>query len=234
MTAVFFLTTIQSCKKDCFAVKGSGPVISKYYQVPEFTSVSNSLNANLIIVQDSVQTVQIDAQSNIHDILKIQTIGSQLQIGYSKNCGSIKHDPIMIYIHVLTLSGLNISGSGNAEIPQLLSTSHMTLSISGSGNITAAVQAAGSIKGDISGSGNISLSGICENEDFHISGSGSVNAFALQSEISEISISGSGDADVLVNQHLDASISGSGDIRYKGNAQTNVSVSGSGTVTHVE
>lgn len=215
-------------------MKGSGPVVSKYYQVPEFTMINNSLNANLIVVQDSVQSVQIDAQSNIHEILKIQTVGNQLQLGYTKNCGSIKHDPIMIYIHVSNLNGLSISGSGNAEIPQLFSTSHMVLRISGSGNITAAVQAESSIKGDISGSGNINLSGACENEDFHISGSGSVNAYALESSISEISISGSGDADVLVNQHLDASISGSGDIRYKGNAQTNVSISGSGTVTHVE
>jgi hypothetical protein len=221
-----------SCKKDCFALKGKGSVISQAYFVPTFNSISNSISAEIFLTPDSSQSIHIEAQSNIHEILSIKVVNNELQIGYTKNCGSIKHENIKIYISIPTINSIQLSGSGNVKTTNEFQTNSLDLRISGSGSITAAVQSQSFVNGRISGSGDLYLSGNAISENFKISGSGNLRSFALNSLISDIEISGSGNADVYAENELSASISGSGDVRYQGNPIVNSSISGSGNVNH--
>jgi hypothetical protein len=221
-----------SCKKDCFAIKGKGSVISQNYVVPAFNAISNSIAADIYLTPDSLHSVSIEAQSNIHEILSIKVVNNELQIGYTKNCGSIKHENIKIYISVPSINSIQLSGSGNVQTTAEFITTSLDMRISGSGSITAAIQAQSFVNGRISGSGDLFLSGNTISENFKISGSGNVRSFAMHSLTSDIEISGSGNADVSAENELSASISGSGDIRYHGNPSINSSISGSGSVNH--
>ena len=229
---VLALFSFQSCKKDCFPLKGKGDIISVDYAVPPFTSVSNSISANVYLTQDSVQSIRIETNENIHEIINLKVIDQDLKIEYSKKCGSINNAEINIYISAPTLTGLKLSGSGNMQTMNQFNSNSFEAKVSGSGNITASVNSLTATTAKISGSGDIYLSGSTLLENFAISGSGSIRSFALESEVSTVEISGSGNADVFVNDQLDAKISGSGDIRYKGNAAVTRSVSGSGNVTY--
>ena len=85
---------------------------------------------------------------------------------------------------------------------------------------------------DISGSGEIYLTGTdtVETQSIEISGSGSVEAINLPVRKSTIDMSGSGDSKVYVLETLDVEISGSGEVIYKGNPIISQQVSGSGGI----
>ncbi|MEX1187722.1 MAG: head GIN domain-containing protein [Bacteroidia bacterium] len=229
----FICLLLSSCKKDCFAVKGKGAIESKVYTVPSFNAVSNSISAVVYLTSDSIQSVRVEAQSNIHEILSFKVLNNELQIGYINNCGSIKHDDIKIYISIPTVTALRLSGSGDMVTTNEFQTAFLDATISGSGSITAAVQSSAFVNGQISGSGNLIISGNTSAESFKISGSGNIRSFALQSLNSVIEISGSGNADVNIENQLSVSISGSGDVRYKGNPSVSSNISGSGNITQV-
>ena len=78
----------------------------------------------------------------------------------------------------------------------------------------------------------IQLRGNAKQSSLNVSGSGSINAKALNTVQTSAQISGSGRITVLSLEELDASISGSGRIRYSGNPQLISSkVSGSGEIS---
>jgi hypothetical protein len=235
LIAILFVSIgFSSCKKDCFPVKGKGGPVTQNYILPAFNSIRNSLSANIYLTQDSIASISVTGQSNILEILNLEVISNELRIGFDKNCGSIKHDDLEIYVHLPNLVSIDLSGSGNVKTMNEFQSNSFNMNISGSGNITAAVVSSSIINGNISGSGNIYLSGSTPIESFTVSGSGNIRSFALNSNNSSVNISGLGDVDVFVNEHLDARISGGGKIRYQGNATVSNSISGSGNVTHVQ
>ena len=89
------------------------------------------------------------------------------------------------------------------------------------------------VSADVSGSGNVMLKGTSRDFEGSISGSGSIKAFDLTTDVSTLKLSGSADAEITVNQKLDVRVSGSGDVRYKGNAAVSQSISGAGSVKKV-
>lgn len=129
---------------------------------------------------------------------------------------------------------IKFSGSGFANMPELVRVNSLRTDISGSGKIDAANLCVGEFKGNISGSGTLILGGEADQVDLSISGSGTVRAFELQSKTLGCSISGSGDIQMSVSEKIKARISGSGKIRYKGNPEIEKSVSGSGSVNRVD
>ena len=88
------------------------------------------------------------------------------------------------------------------------------------------------IKADIFGSGKIKLTGIADDLDLGISGSGDYKGFSLEAITTEVQISGSGEVEVLVTDQLDVRISGSGDVYYKGFPELDIEISGSGEVVN--
>ena len=89
---------------------------------------------------------------------------------------------------------------------------------------------------DVSGAGDIISDNIIsggEPLEMSVSGSGSIKAFDLTTDISTLNLSGAADAEVTANQKLDVNVSGSGDVKYKGNASVSQSISGSGSVKKV-
>ena len=63
-----------------------------------------------------------------------------------------------------------------------------------------------------------------------ISGSGTYDGVALDSQDARVGVSGSGRAEVTVTGTLDATISGSGSITYDGGPSVTSEVSGSGSI----
>jgi hypothetical protein len=87
------------------------------------------------------------------------------------------------------------------------------------------------VKAQISGAGNMSMTGQTRNVEIDISGAGKAKCYDLMAETTKVDISGAGSAEVYASVFLDAHVSGAGSVKYKGNA-TKVSqqVSGAGSV----
>jgi len=225
--SILMVAGLYSCNKDCFPIKANGSNVSKNYSVPAFSGVELSINANVIVKQDSIQSLVVEAPENIQERLSLNVSGGILNISYKEHCGAVIGGDIKVYATAAQIQSLNISGSGNISSSNALKTPSLNLKISGSGGITVTTETQSTIA-NISGSGKMNLFGTTNFEDLKISGSGDFHAYGLNSTNSTIKISGSGNAEVSVSNNLNVEISGSGDVFYKGNPIVNSSISGSG------
>jgi Putative auto-transporter adhesin, head GIN domain len=105
------------------------------------------------------------------------------------------------------------------------------VSISGSGDISATGVDSKSFSVAITGSGHIVPTGTTGDLAVDISGSGNFEGAGLEARIGEVTISGSGSAAVNVTDTLDVTIAGSGGVSYSGTPSLTTSISGSGDVT---
>ena len=106
------------------------------------------------------------------------------------------------------------------------------LSISGSGQISATGISTPQLTVTISGSGQLSAAGTATRLGVTINGSGQARLSRLTARDVNAVISGSGLIQVTATASLDASVPGSGTIVYSGNPpQVTTSVTGSGAVT---
>lgn len=209
-------------------VKGKGPIVTKTLDLSEISGIALGINAKVFLTQGNRQSVKVEAQENLIEILKTKVSGGTWKIGFHENVSN--HKTIKIYITLNTLEKVAVGGSGSIE-----GTNHfpniddLSVAVSGSGKVALDVEAS-EISSAVSGSGNIYLEGKANTHRIAVSGSGGVSAYDLESADCKVAISGSGDCELNVKNDLRATVSGSGDIYYKGNPNVRSKVSGSGDI----
>ena len=223
LAAVALLT---SCK-----VNGKGDLIDGTFELAPFTGIVNNISADVHITQAATQYVDVVAQKNIIENMKLEVTDGKLNIGFEKDAYSF--EPININISIPELSSLTINGSGNMNTTNTFdSCGTVLLTISGSGNIRAWLNASTKTYSTISGSGNISLNGFSPAHDISISGSGDIKAFPFHTYHTVVDIAGSGDCELWADSTLGVNISGSGNVYYKGYPVINSTITGSGSVNN--
>lgn len=207
-------------------VNGEGPNNSQELNIDDFTGIHLAISAEVRIRQGSPQSVSIDAQQNIIDLIETDVNDGIWKIKTSENIRN--HKPIQIDITVSELAYAKISGSGNIiGETAFTNADDFATGISGSGDIRLEVQA-DEISASISGSGDIELSGSADELTIGVSGAGDIDAEDLVAQDVEVRVSGSGDCRVHAASELDVRVSGSGDVKYKGSPRVTSRVSGSG------
>jgi hypothetical protein len=215
-----------------FALGQSGD--KEMRDVKNFTKVNFGVAGNLYINIGSEFKVVLEGEKRILDNVITEVSGGKLVIkneNWRMNNWRM-NEKITVYITMPELEGLNVSGSGKAEIKDAVKTGDLNLSVSGSGKLYASEVTASNLDCSISGSGDISLGSGGSSSKAGISISGSGNYFGESFKIgsAEIHISGSGNCECNVTESLHASISGSGNVTYGGNPKLDAHVSGSGKV----
>ena len=98
-----------SCSKDNNCVSGSGGSVSRDYSTSYFNALSISGEADVYIVKDSVNSLRIEAQENVLNVLNVETKGQTLTIG-EDNCFRNARR-LKVFISTPSLVGLSSSGS---------------------------------------------------------------------------------------------------------------------------
>ncbi len=223
-----------SCERDFVeVVKGSGPVVSETRHISNYDEVTLSIPANVYIYQGNEETVVVEAQDNVLDVLRTDVDHDELNIRFANHVLVKRHEPIKVFITTRNISQIRIAGSGNVFNETPLIAERLYIKISGSGNVDLHDIDSPVVEAQISGSGKVYLSGYCADQVLNISGSGNIYAFDLMSETADVNISGSGKTEISVSEYLNARISGSGDIYYKGHPSVDSRISGSGRIHSV-
>lgn len=196
-----------------------------------FDQLSIGIAAKVELTEGSSPSVKIEA--NGVELSKIETNieNGRLRINWRKGYRSWKRRKnVKLWITYNSLTKIGIGGSASVLAKSILKGNELSLSVSGSGNLTGRVDVT-NLKTKISGSGSLNISGNTSDQSIKISGSGNMRAFDLMSTAASIKISGSGSARISVKEAINARISGSGSVRYKGNPSKIISKSsGSGSV----
>lgn len=223
--------TLSSCYRDLVGIEGSGPDITQTRTPGQFDGVDLSIDATVILHDDSNCRVEIQAQSNIAAVISTDIRSGRLQIGFDRCV--LRHHGITIHLYGPHFNYTAISGSGEIRNDNALLDGNFTAKISGSGRIELEGLDAQSVETQISGSGNITAGGQAQSLHTRTSGSGDIHAFNLLVQDGDVDVSGSGKTEINASQNLTIDISGSGDVYYKNTPAIDVEISGSGHVYHV-
>ncbi len=223
--AILFTSGCIGPYADC--ITGSGNVVSEDFTVDAFHSVEFWGSGNLYITQGAPQSLRIEAEDNVLEVMTVNVVNEKLNIGSNRCFRRIK--PVNVYVSMEEVRALSGSGSGNIIGQSEITAKALKVSISGSGSsdLTLNVE---ELNTNIAGSGKSNLNGTANVHNIVISGSGNVKAFDLSTERTDITISGSGNAQVDASRELDVSIFGSGNVYYTGDAAVSQTVSDSGRV----
>lgn len=193
----------------CTAVVGAGPVRSESRDVRGFSAIDLAGNGELVISQTGSESLTIESEENILPLLTSRVSNGTLMLGDRDNVLLRPTKPIRYRLTVKDLHALTLSGSGK---------------------ITATPIATDDLRVNISGSGEVRLSGKADPQQIEISGSGRYDGTSLESKTATANITGSGAAIVNSSTSLTANIAGSGTIEYLGNPQVIEQVYGSGRI----
>ena len=102
--AILFTSGCIGPYSDC--ITGSGNVVSKDFTVDEFHSVGFGVHGNLYITQSAQQSLRIEAEDNVLELLTVNVENGRLNI-YSDRCfRNIKL--INIYVSMEEVRGLSV------------------------------------------------------------------------------------------------------------------------------
>ena len=205
------------------------------YDLSAFTEISLKCDAKLILTQDSVQSVTVQAKEETIGKLIVEVSNRKLVIRYPGNVWfNSKWSPgeVLITVSMPQIDALSQSGSGSIIAEHLISSRILNLYVGGSGSIRLKDLKAEKISSTLSGSGNLHLAGerVVAELKMIISGSGEVKASGLESKKVNVLISGSGSCSVYATENLACKIAGSGSVSYNGNPAIESTIVGSGTV----
>jgi hypothetical protein len=206
-------------------MEGRGDLKTETRLMKSFTKIQLRMDAKVIITKDSVQSVRIEAQPNILQVLNTDVSGKTLNIDVD-GC-IMDYKPITIYISTPTLEAVEINGSGSVKGKGNFPTDKVELTINGSGTITLGLSA-NEVNSDIRGSGSINLSGSARKFYVDIAGSGDVNAQEMPSEECSVNVKGSGNCRIFAISKLKVDVAGSGNVYYKGKPDISTNIAGSG------
>ncbi|MDX1350324.1 MAG: head GIN domain-containing protein [Putridiphycobacter sp.] len=223
---------INSCQKKYNCQSFNSEIVSDTLSLSSFDKIQLKTQADVIYLQGNEQFVSIEAPEKLLEHISVSVFQNSLVIDMKHQFCYTNKQNIKLYVTTPSLNEIDIKGSGNFKVTNLLQSESLNISISGSGNFYADSISTDYISTSISGSGDVYIAGkdTIQEQNIKISGSGDVNSYKIPASKTAINISGSGDCKVQTLDELIVKISGSGDVRYIGQPLINSTITGSGSI----
>ncbi len=196
--------------------------------VRDFDAVSLEGVGTLQIAQGDTESLSIQAEPRVLRRIETEVIDGTLFIRPDRSFTT--REPIVYSLTVDDLSGIDLSGAGQVEIPRL-DTAQLRLSVSGAGAVTIDDLTADLL--EVNASGNVALivGGTVDSQSVTLGGAGTYDATNLASRLAAVTVDAAAQAVVQVSERLEATASGASSIAYIGDPAVSESTSGVGSVT---
>ena len=198
----------------CFyGIKGNGKVVKSERQVENFESIDVSAGLELVLIQDSVIKVVVEADENLQEIIKTEVSHRKLRI-YPET--GIRHAASKkVFVTFKTISALHASSGSEVKSKMELKMNSIDISVSSGADIDLDISAS-KIKVDGNSGANVDLSGSAENLDVDGSSGVNINVADLKSVNCNAGASSGANLKVKVTEKLSAKASSGGQIKVSG------------------
>jgi hypothetical protein len=212
-------------------VNGNGNVTTKTVNTGSYDEIKAVGFMDVHLKKGTEGTITVKAEDNLHEYVIVEVKGDALILRIKKNVNINTKKGIHITVPFQDISKVSLTGSGDVDSKDLITSENFDVSITGSGDVILAIESQ-SINAKVTGSGDMTLSGSAKELEVKISGSGDFMGSKLKSDNTQAYVSGSGDAVVNATKSLKARVNGSGDIEYTGNPEaSDTKVLGSGSIS---
>ncbi len=236
--SAFFLSMMltTSCEKDHLfdCLKSTGPIASESRDVSDFNRIDVYNNPEVIITQDNVNSIKVEAGAHIISGITTEINNGILTIRNENKCNWVRSysKTIAVYVHVKKLDIIQHHGSSTISSTNELQNSTFDLNVWNSGDINLAIHADSTFARQHTTVGDMTLTGHSGYCFYYSNGNGFTYDSNLQVNNATVIQRGTGDCYVNVSQSMSVEIHDSGNVYYTGNPQISSNVTGAGKLIH--
>ncbi|MEI6454707.1 MAG: head GIN domain-containing protein [bacterium] len=218
------LALLNSCAKEggkCLS--STGPIIMQERNIPDFDSISVNDYVNLILTQDTVNRVFVEAGQNIIGGISTNVEGTLLIIHNYNECNWTRNysKPINVYVSVKNLMKLSYNSSGDVTTSNALMSSNLWVDVwGGCGTIDLELNLYQGTFIEHMGTADFKLRGICKISSIYAGDFGLFDCRDMETGYTYIKNYGSNDCYINVSKYLDATVGSIGSIYYRGGPDT--------------
>lgn len=230
-----WLMGLISCNKDGgTCLSNTGPIITQERSISDFDSIFVNDYVNLVLTQDTLNRVRVEAGQNIINGISTEVTDRRLFIYNNNECNWLRsyNKTITIYISVKNLAKLSYNSSGNVTTANALESNNLWVDVwGGCGTIDLKLNVYQGIFIEHMGTADFKLHGICKINSIYAGDFGLFDCKDLETDYTYIKNYGSNDCYIKVTKYLDATIGSIGSIYYRGEPDTlYTNIYGSGVV----
>ena len=211
-----------------YGVKGNRNVVKNERQVAAFSTISASAGLEVILSQDSVVKVVVEADSNLQDIIKTEVSNGELKIYPKQRISSCESKKI--FVTFKTIHALEASSGSDIKSKTELKLTSLQVSASSGANVNISV-AVDKMNAEASSGANIKLAGSAQIFDVDGSSGANIKATDLKSKTCNAGASSGANLKLSVSDKINAQASSGGNIKVSGDPkERNVQKSSGGDV----
>ena len=193
---------------------GSGNLETEVYAFTDFTEVEVSSAFEFEIEQSSSYSINVTADDNIMEYVRVSQDGQTLKIGL-RTVMWLGPVTLKVSVTMPELSGLDVSGASRGTVSDFSSNEDLDITVSGASRVTGDL-VAGNVDFDISGASTIELEGSASDMVADVSGASSFKLDDFTVNNANVDFSGASSGTINLNGRLDADLSGASRLWYIG------------------
>ena len=230
------LSGLSACKKSgTNCISNTGKITRETRIVSEFDSIDLADDVNLILSEDSIFKVEVEAGQNILDGIETMVAERQLIIRNNNICNWIRSysKPVNVYVSLTKLKKIYYNASGNITTLTPIKSNNLKIFVNGgAGTIDMNLDITGYGYFYLqSGTVDFNLHGKCSISSIYAGDFGLIQAKDLQTVYTYVTNRGSNDVYVNVQEYMEARIESIGNIYYTGNPDSlDIKINGPGAV----
>ena len=212
---------------------GTGSLETYTFNVGEITHVRVELLCNIVYNSAPSDTVTLKIQPNLMEHVTVEEINGILTVRATRNINitGTGNTPVLT-VSTPSLTRVSHTGAGNFTTIDPITTDSFTLDITGAANGKAMLNV-NDLTVNISGAGDLTLTGTAETNNISMTGAGRLEALDLETRTTTINMAGAGSVKINATEELNITAGGVGTIEYKGSPSIDITRGGIVTVKQI-
>ncbi|WP_299668649.1 head GIN domain-containing protein [uncultured Polaribacter sp.] len=215
-TVLFIASIFTSCGVDMLnRVNGNRNVVVKERKPQDrFSGIKVSTGIDLYISQGNKNTITVEADENLHDIIITEVKDGVLKIYSDKNIWQAKARKVYVTLENLDL--LRATSGSDVYSETTIKTAAISITATSGADIRIEVDAE-SVETNATSGSDIKISGTSINHASSATSGSSIDAYNLKSNNVIVNASSGADINIYASQKIEAKASSGGDVDFKGN-----------------
>jgi len=183
-----------------------------------------------IIFSDLEESIEIEANDNLHQYIEVKKANGVLKIGLERNVYVRGSATLNAYITTKNISEFIGSGASRFIVESIVETDNVNIYLSGASTFTREL-VADLLHADLSGASNLTIQGTSNTFDVEASGASVLRDYGFETNSLIADLSGASNMYVSVEDEIDVEASGASTLHFKGQAViTHQDISGASSV----
>jgi len=231
LAILFIAALFTSCGVDMFngVVGNRNIVTTERTPQADFSGIKVSTGIDLFIRQGNKNSITVEADENLHDLIITEVIDGVLKIYTDKNIWKSKARKVSVTLE--KLSFLKATSGSDVQSETIIKTNEISISATSGAAIKIEVEAESVATSTTSGS-DIKITGTTINHASNATSGSSIDAFELKSDNAIAKATSGASINIYASKKMEAKATSGADVDYKGSPMfVNKDTSSGGSVS---